>query len=326
VSRPAGQDPRDRVTQYIIRRLLYAVFIIWGCATIVFFLLRLVPGDPVSVMLGGEYSPEAAEQLRENLGLDEPLYIQYVTWMGNVVQGDLGKSIATREPVSRTIGRAVPKTLSITALGFVIGVTIAIPMGTLAALKRGSVFDYIASISTFAGISLPTFWFGIVFILIFAVKLNWLPSVGYVPLSDGFWPWLSHILLPSLAAGVGQAAVLMRFVRSGLLEVLGSDYIRTARAKGLSEQRVLLGHAMRTALIPVVTVAGLSLAGLLGGLVITETVFSISGVGRLLTSAIFNNDYPVVQGVILMITLIFVLANLAVDLAYTILDPRIRYG
>jgi len=314
------------VTRYIIRRLLYALFIIWGCATIVFFMLRLVPGDPTSVMLGGEYSPEAAEQLRKNLGLDEPLYVQYVTWFGNVLQGDLGRSIATKEPVTRAISRALPKTLSITALGFTIGVVIAIPMGMLAALKRGSAFDFIASTATFAGISLPTFWFGIVFILIFAVKLGWLPSVGYVSPSEGLWPWFQHLLLPGLAAGVGEAAILMRFMRAGLLEVLGSDYIRTARATGLSERRVILSHAMRTALIPVVTVAGLSLAGLLGGLVITETVFSISGIGRLLTSAIFNKDYPIVQGVILLITLIFVLANLAVDIAYTVLDPRIRYG
>lgn len=305
---------------------MYAVFIIWGCATIVFFLLRLVPGDPVSVMLGGEYSPEAAAQLRKNLGLDEPVYTQYVKWMGNILQGDLGKSIATKEPVTRAIGRALPKTLSITALGFLIGVAIAVPMGVLAALKRGSPFDYAASISTFAGISLPTFWFGIVFILIFAVKLSWLPSVGYVSPSDGLWPWFEHLLLPGLAAGVGEAAILMRFVRAGLLDVLSSDYIRTARAKGLNERRVIMGHAMRTALIPVVTVAGLSLAGLLGGLVITETVFSIAGIGRLLTSAIFSKDYPIVQGVILLITLIFVLANLAVDIVYTILDPRIRYG
>jgi len=321
-----AHDPEDSVTQYIIRRLLYAVFIIWGCATIVFFLLRLVPGDPVSVMLGGEYSPEAAAQLRKNLGLDEPVYTQYVKWMGNVLQGDLGKSIATKEPVTRAIGRALPKTLSITALAFIIGVAIAVPMGTLAALKRNSAFDYAASISTFAGISLPTFWFGIVFILIFAVKLGWFPSVGYVPISDGIWPWFEHLMLPALAAGVGEAAILMRFVRAGLLDVLGSDYIRTARAKGLSERRVVMGHAMRTALIPVVTVAGLSLAGLLGGLVITETVFSIAGIGRLLTSAIFSKDYPIVQGVILLITLIFVLANLAVDIVYTVLDPRIRYG
>jgi peptide/nickel transport system permease protein len=314
------------VTQYIIRRLLYALFIVWGCATIIFFMLRLVPGDPVSVMLGGEYSPEAEAQLKKNLALDKPVYTQYVTWMGNVLQGDLGKSIATKEPVTRAIGRAMPKTLSITILAFIIGIVIAVPMGVLAALKRDRPFDYAASISTFAGISLPTFWFGIVFILIFAVKLSWLPSVGYVPLSEGLWPWFEHLLLPALAAGVGQAAILMRFVRAGLLEVMGSDYIRTARAKGLSERRVIVGHAMRTALIPVVTVAGLSLAGLLGGLVITETVFSISGIGRLLTSAIFSKDYPIVQGVLLLITMIFVLANLLVDLTYSVLDPRIRYG
>ena len=314
------------MSRYIIRRLLYALFIIWGCATIVFFLLRLVPGDPVSVMLGGEYSPEAAAQLRENLGLDEPVYVQYGKWMANVAQGDLGRSIATREPVTSAITRAVPKTLSITAFAFIIGVVIAVPMGMVAALKRDSAFDYAASIVTFAGISLPTFWFGIVFILLFAVKLGWFPSVGYVSPSDGLWPWLKHLLLPAMAAGIGEAAILMRFVRAGLLDVLGSDNIRTARAKGLSERRVIFGHAMRTAMIPVVTVAGLSLASLLGGLVITETVFSISGIGRLLTSAIFNKDYPIVQGVILLITLIFVLANLTVDIVYTILDPRIRYG
>jgi peptide/nickel transport system permease protein len=277
-------------------------------------------------MLGREYTPEAAAQIRKNLGLDKPLYAQYYTWMGNVARGDLGKSIDTRESVTMQIKRALPKTLSITILAFIIGCVVAVPMGVLAALKRDSVFDYVASITTFIGISLPTFWFGIVFILIFAVKFRWFPSVGYVSPSDGLWPWFKHLLLPALAAGVGQAAVLMRFVRAGLLEVMGSDYVRTARAKGLSERQVIVGHAMRTSMIPVVTVAGLSLAGLLGGLVITETVFSISGIGRLLTTAIFAKDYPIVQGVILLITLIFVLANLAVDVLYTFLDPRIRYG
>lgn len=314
------------MTQYIIRRLIYTLFIMWGCATIVFFLLRLVPGDPVSVMLGREYTPEAAAQMRKNLGLDQPIYIQYVKWMGNVLHGDLGRSIDTKETVTGAIGRALPKTLAMAILAFIFGTVVAVPMGMLAALKRDSLFDYLASISTFIGISLPTFWFGIVFILIFAVRLRWLPSVGYVPPSAGLWPWLQHLLLPSLAAGVGEAAILMRFVRAGLLEVLGSEYVRTARAKGLSERRVILGHAMRNAMIPVVTVAGLSLAGLLGGLVITETVFSISGIGRLLTGAIFSKDYPIVQGVILLVTMIFVLANLAVDIIYTFLDPRIRYG
>jgi peptide/nickel transport system permease protein len=246
--------------------------------------------------------------------------------MGHTLRGDLGKSIDTRESVSLQIKRALPKTLSITVLAFIIGCVVAVPMGMLAALKRDSVFDYLASISTFIGISLPTFWFGIVFILIFAVKFRWFPSVGYVSPSDGLWPWFKHLLLPGLAAGVGEAAILMRFVRAGLLDTLGSDYVRTARAKGLSERKVIITHAMRNSMIPVVTVAGLSLAGLLGGLVITETVFSISGIGRLLTTAIFAKDYPIVQGVILLITLIFVLANLAVDILYTFLDPRIRYG
>jgi len=314
------------MTQYIIRRLIYSIFIIWGCATIVFFMLRLVPGDPVSAMLGIEYTPQAAAQLRKNLGLDKPIYVQYVTWMGDVLHGDLGKSIDTRQPVTDQIVSAFPKTLSITILGFIFGAVVAVPMGLLAALKRDSVFDWIASISTFIGISLPTFWFGIVFILIFAVEFRWFPSVGYVSPSDGIWPWFKHLILPGLAAGVGEAAILMRFVRAGLLEVLGSDYVRTARAKGLPERRVIMSHAMRNSMIPVVTVAGLSLAGLLGGLVITETVFAISGIGRLLTTAIFAKDYPIVQGVILLITLFFVMANLIVDILYTFLDPRIRYG
>jgi peptide/nickel transport system permease protein len=314
------------MTQFIIRRVIHSLFVIWGCATLVFFGLRAVPGDPVSVMLGQEYTPEAAEALRKKLGLDKPLYVQYVRWFSNIVKGDLGRSIATDEPVTDAIRSGLPKTLSITVFAFIFGLLIAIPAGTLAALKRAGPVDYAASIATFVGISLPPFWFGIVFILIFAVKLDWLPSLGYVSPSDGVWEWFKHLILPGLAAGVGQAAILMRFVRAGLLEVLGSDYVRTARAKGLNERVVILRHAMRNSLIPVVTVAGLSLAGLLGGLVITETVFSIRGIGRILISSIFNKDYPVVQGVILLIALIFVTANLLVDIMYSILDPRIRHG
>ncbi|MGA7673011.1 MAG: ABC transporter permease [Nitrolancea sp.] len=314
------------MTQYIIRRLIYSLFIIWGCATIVFFMLRLVPGDPVANILGIEYTPEAAAQLRHNLGLDKPIYEQYAIWMGGVAHGDLGKSIDTRQSVAHDIVKAFPKTLSITILAFLFGVIVSVPLGVLAALRRGSVFDFVASSTTFIGISLPPFWFGIVFILIFAVQFRWFPSVGYVPPSEGIWPWLKHLILPALAAGVGEVAILMRFVRAGLLDVLGSDYIRTARAKGLRERGVIFSHAMRNAMIPVTTVAGLSLAGLLGGLVITETVFAISGIGRLLVNSIFAKDYPIVQGVILLITLFFVLSNLVVDILYTFLDPRIRYG
>lgn len=314
------------MTQYIIRRLLHAVLIMWGCATIVFFLLRAVPGDPVAAMLGAEYTPEAAAQMRKNLGLDQPVYVQYTKWFSNVAQGDLGRSITTRQPVTTTIKNGMAKTLSITVFAFIFGIAIAVPMGTVAALRRGSAVDHLASISTFIGISLPAFWFGIVFILIFAVKLSWLPSIGYVPLSEGVWPWFQHLILPAMAAGVGEAAILMRFVRAGMLEVLGSDYVRTARAKGLRERTVITRHAMRNALTPVVTVAGLSLAGLIGGLVITETVFSIRGMGRVLVNAIFDKDYPVIQGGILLIAFIFVMANLAVDILYSFLDPRVRYG
>ena len=314
------------MTRYIVRRLIHALFIIWGCATIVFFLLRAIPGDPVVQMLGQEYSPESAVLLRRKLGLDQPVYVQYVKWFGNLAQGDMGRSIATGEPVTAAIMSGLPKTLSIAALAFLIGMLIAVPAGTLAALKRNSPFDYGVSVFTLIGISMPGFWFGIVLIILFAVKLNWLPAVGYVPLSSGAWPWFTHLILPGVAVGIGEAAILMRFVRAGLLEVLGSDYIRTARAKGLRERAVISRHALRNAMVPVVTIAGISLAGLLGGLLITETVFAIRGIGRILFGAIFDKDYPIVQGVILLVALIFVLANLIVDIVYTFLDPRIRYG
>jgi peptide/nickel transport system permease protein len=313
--------------QYLLRRLIHAVFIIWGCATLVFFMLRLIPGDPVIQMLGPEYTPEAAEALRHRLGLDEPIYIQYARWLGNVLTGDLGHSIATGETVGGAIAAGLPRTLSITIVSFLIAVAIAVPAGIVSALKRNSLVDYGASVVAFVGVSMPSFWFGIILILIFAVRLGWLPSIGYAELrQDGFWPWLQHLLLPSLAIGAGYAAILMRFVRAGLLEVLGSDYVRTARAKGLRERVVVNRHALRNALIPVVTIAGIQLALLLSRTVVIEIVFSIRGLGRLLVGAIFDKDYPMVQGVILLVAVIFVLANLLVDLLYTALDPRIHYG
>ena len=315
------------MTQYILRRLIQSLFIIWGCATLVFFMLRLIPGDPVVQMLGPEYTPEAAEALRVKLGLDQPLHIQYVRWFGNVIRGDLGGSIATGETVMGIITTGLPKTLSLAALSFLIAIVIAIPAGIVAALKRNSAFDYAASLIAFIGVSMPSFWFGIILILIFAVQLRWLPAIGYAELTeDGFVEWFKRLILPSLAIGAGYAAILMRFVRAGLLEVLNSDYVRTARAKGVRERAVVLRHALRNALIPVVTVIGIQLALLLSGAVVTETVFSIRGIGRILVGAIFDRDYPIVQGVILLIAVIFVLANLIVDIIYTFLDPRIHYG
>ena len=315
------------MTQYLLRRLLHALLIIWGCATLVFFLLRLIPGDPVIQMLGPEYTPEAAALLRQKLGLDEPVHVQYVRWFGNILTGDFGTSIATGESVTGAIGTGLPKTLSIALLSFLIALLIALPAGVLAALKRNTAFDYAASVVAFVGVSMPSFWFGIILVLIFAVRLGWLPSLGYAEIGDdGVWEWLKHLLLPSIAIGAGYAAILMRFVRSGLLEVLGSDYVRTARAKGLGERAVMVRHALRNALIPVVTIAGIQLALLLSGAVVIEIVFSIRGLGRILVGAIFDKDYPMVQGVILLVAVIFVLANLVVDVVYTFLDPRIHYG
>lgn len=314
------------MTRYIIRRLIHALFVIWGCATIVFFLVRAIPGDPVIQMLGQEYTPEAAALTRKKLGLDQPVYIQYVKWMGNMLRGDLGGSIATGETVVGAIKTGLPKTLSITLVSFLIALLIAFPAGIITALKRNTPIDYGVSVIAFVGVAMPSFWFGIILIVVFAVKLQWLPAIGYSPLSDGLWEWLKHLLLPGLAVGMGYASILTRFIRAGLLEVLSSDYIRTARAKGLRERVVLSRHALRNAMVPVVTIAGIQLALLLSGTVIIEIVFSIRGLGRILIGAIFDKDYPIVQGVILLVAVIFVMANLIVDILYTLLDPRIRYG
>ncbi len=314
------------MTQYIIRRLIHSVLIVWGCATIVFFLLRAIPGDPIIQLLGPEYTPEAADALRTKLGLDENVVVQYFRWMGNLLRGDLGSSITGAESVRDAILSGLPKTMSIAVVAFIIATAIAIPTGVLAALHRNSFLDFAVSLVAFVGVSMPSFWFGIILILFFSVQLNWLPSLGYASFSeDGAWEWFSHLILPSLAIGAGYAAILMRFVRAGLLEALSSDYIRTARAKGVSERRVVIAHGLRNSLIPVVTVAGIQIALLLSGTVVIETVFSIRGIGRLLVGAIFDKDYPMVQGAILVVAVIFVGANLLVDIAYTLIDPRIKY-
>lgn len=314
-----------RLTTYILRRLVHSIFIIWGVATLVFFGLRAIPGDPVVQMLGEEYTPQAAANLERKLGLDEPIYVQYAKWMGSVLTLDLGQSISSNESVTDAMKSGLPKTLSITVLSFTFGVMIAIPAGIIAALRRNTWLDYGASLVAFFGVAMPGFWFGIILILVFAVRLGWLPAIGYEPLSEGFWPWFSHLILPAVAIGTGLAAILMRFVRTGLLEVLGSDYVRTARAKGLAERNVVLRHALRNSLIPIVTVIGIQLALLINGAVVIEIVFSIRGMGRILVGSIFDKNYPVAQGIILFTSVVFVMANLVVDIIYTFLDPRIRY-
>ena len=313
------------MTQYLIRRLIQSIFVIWMVATLVFFLLRLVPGDPLAAMLA-DVDPAAAEQLRAKLGLDQPLYVQYARWLGQLVQGDFGNSIyGSNVPVSQILAEAIPRTLSLASLALVIALSISITAGMISALRKNTWMDYTVTFGAFLGLSMPDFWLGILLIIIFAVNLQWLPSIGYKPLSDGFWPWFSHLILPAIAVGTPFAAVIARMIRSSMLEVLSADYVKVARAKGLRERWIIWRHAFRNALIPVITVMGIALALLMSGTVIVENVFAIKGLGRVLIQGILNRDYPVVQGAILVVSVLLVFTNLLVDLLYTVIDPRIRY-
>ena len=314
------------MTRYLIRRTLGAIVVMWAVATLVFFMLRVVPGDPLAAMLFDVADPRAAEALREKFGLDQPVWVQYLKWFALVLQGDLGTSfLGSRIEVSRVLLEALPRTLSLAALSFLIATAIAVPAGLISALKRHSAFDHAVTFIAFLGLSMPEFWLAILLIIVFAANLQWLPAIGYVPLADGFWPWFSHLILPSIAIGTPFAAIIARMIRSSMLEVLRTEYMQVARAKGLLQTRLLFVHALPNALIPVVTVMGIVLALLMVSTVVVENVFAIKGLGRVLVQGIFNRDYPVVQGAILVVSAIFVLANLLVDVLYTVIDPRIRY-
>ncbi len=313
------------MTGYLIRRLFGAVGVMWAVATLVFFMLRAVPGDPLAAMLFDVGDPAAADALRAKFGLDQPVWVQYVKWFWLVLQGDLGNSIyGSRIEVSRVIVEAFPRTLSITFLAFLLATVIAVPAGLISAMRKHSRLDHAVTFTAFVGLSMPDFWLGILLIILFATQLQWLPAVGYVELSEGFWPWLSHLILPSIAAGAAFSAVIARMVRSAMLEVLKTEYVQVARAKGLKPWRIILVHAFPNALIPVVTVMGIVVALLFIAAVVVENVFAIKGLGRVLIEGILNRDYPIVQGVILVISAIFVFVNLAVDLLYSVIDPRIR--
>jgi peptide/nickel transport system permease protein len=310
---------------YVLKRVLYSLLVMWGVATLVFFMLRAIPGDPVSVMLGAEATPEAAAQLRHNLGLDRPFYVQYLRWFANLLQGDLGRAIVTGERVSVLLMQAAPRTFSIAVLSLVISLMLAIPAGIISAVKKHTFPDYAATVIAFLGLSMPNFWLGIVLILFFAVGLGWFPALGYVPLSEGLWPWLHHLLLPAFTTGTAFTAIITRMTRSTMLEVLNEAYISTARSKGLLERAVVLKHALRNALIPVITVIGIAFSLLLVGTVVVEDVFAIQGLGRTLVRSIINRDFPVVQGAILLISGVFVGMNLLVDILYTFINPKIRF-
>jgi peptide/nickel transport system permease protein len=312
--------------EYIVRRLVSMVPVLFIVSVISFGLLYILPGDPAIAMLGEEIgNSESYDRLRQELGLNDPVWVQYVKWLGRLVQGDLGTSIRTGEPVAEILRERAPISVYVGFAGMLVGVAIGLPAAILSAIRPGSRLDLSATVLSLAGIAIPGFWLALILIYIFGVYLRWLPPSGYTPPAEDFWLSLKMIIMPAFVIGTGSAAVIMRQARSSLIEVLEQDYITVARAKGVLEKRVIAGHAMKNAMIPVLTIIGLQVGSLVSGAAIAETVFAIPGVGRAAVDAIFFRDYPVLQGAVLMLTLAVMLANLFTDLAYGYLDPRIRY-
>jgi peptide/nickel transport system permease protein len=310
----------------ILRRLAAMIPILVLVTFGVFALIHLTPGDPIDAMMAESYDAAAKERLRQELGLDQPLYVQYATWVGRVLQGDFGRSIRNNEPVIENVSRRVGVSVQLAAFAMVISLAVAFPVGILSATHRNSAIDGFGTMFALFGICMPNFLIALLLIYVFGVTLRWLPISGYADPIDGVIGTVRSLTLPAITLGLALAAVITRTLRSSLLETLNEDYVRTARAKGLSEQLVIRRHALKNGLIPVVTILGLQLGTLIGGAVITEYVFALPGVGRLVVDSIFARDYPLVQGVILLIAMGFVLSNLLVDVVYGWLDPRIRYG
>ncbi len=312
---------------YILRRLLQALVMIFFVATFVAFLVHLIPGDPAYVILGeNNATPERVTAVRKQLGLDRSLAVQYVDWLTDVVQGDLGNSLISKRPIALDLGKRLPRTLELTIASVVLAVLAGIPAGVVAASYRNRLPDLLVSTLALVGVSAPVFVIGTLLLLVFGVKLELLPATGYVGFTDDPIAHLQRLILPAATLAILMAAIVLRMTRSSLLEVLGEDYVRTARAKGLSQRVVLYGHALRNALVPVVTVIGVQMGSLLGGSVLVEFIFNWPGVSTYLITGINQRDYPVVQAVVLVIATLFILVNLVTDLAYALIDPRIRYG
>ena len=305
-------------------RLAALVPVLFGLSALTYGLLALVPGDPIVTLLGLEATPEAIATLRARYALDQPLPLRFLSWLGHAVTGDLGRSIQTGRPVLGMVGAALVPTLQLAAAALLVSLTIALPAGVTAATRRGRMPDAAASLAALVGLSLPSFWLGILLILTFSIRLPWLPSSGYVPFSQAPLEAFQHLLLPALTLGAALAAATMRMTRSAMLDVLPSEFIRTALAKGLTGRRVVWRHALRPALAPIVTLVALQLGQLLGGVVVTETVFAWPGIGKLIVDAIFARDYPVVQGAILVTATLFVVTNLLADMLCLAIDPRTR--
>ncbi len=310
---------------YIARRLLATIPVMAVVGIFVFLLLHLTPGDPAVVIAGDYARPEDIIKIRERLGLNEPLYIQFFTWVGNLIRGDLGTSIFSNLPVSKLIGQRLEPTLALAIATIIFAILVAVPMGVIAAWKAGSLTDRVVMVFAVLGFSVPVFVIGYAMMWLFSITLGWFPVQGYKPIGEGFWPFLRSITLPTVALGIIYVALIARITRASMLEVLNEDYMRTAQAKGLDTTALLIRHALRNASVPIVTIIGIGIALLIGGVVVTESVFNIPGLGRLTIDAVLRRDYPIIQGVILVFSGAYVLVNLLIDLSYTLLDPRIRY-
>lgn len=310
---------------YISKRILATIPVMAVVGLFVFSLLYLSPGDPAAIIAGDQATPADIERIRASLGLDRPFLVRFGEWAWRILHGDLGISIFTNLPVTTLIGQRVEPTVSLMCVTLVFAILVAVPLGVVAAWKAGSLIDRLVMGLAVTGFSVPVFVVGYILAYVFALQLNWLPVQGYTPIAQGLWPWLSNLILPSVTLGLVYIALIARVTRATMLDVLSQDYVRTARAKGLAQRNILFVHALKNAAVPIVTVIGIGIALLIGGAVVTETVFAIPGLGRLTVDAILRRDYPVIQGVVLLFSFIYVLVNLAIDLFYTILDPRIRY-
>lgn len=310
---------------FLLRRIIATFPVMAFVALFVFSLLYLAPGDPAAIIAGDQATPDDVAKIRAGLGLDRPYLVRFAEWVGRILQGDLGTSIFTGLPVTQLIAQRIEPTVSLMCVTLVLAISIAVPMGVLAAWKVDTWVDRLAMAMSVIGFSVPVFVVGYLLAYVFALQFDWLPVQGYTPISKGIWPWFENLILPSITLGFVYIALIARITRASMLEVLQQDYIRTAHAKGVSQSSILFVHALKNAAIPVVTVIGIGIALLIGGAVVTESVFAIPGLGRLTVDAILRRDYPVIQGVVLMFSFVYVLINLLVDVIYTLIDPRIRY-
>lgn len=310
---------------YIVRRILATIPVMAVVALFVFSLLYIAPGDPAAVIAGDQATPADVERIRQSLGLDRPFVVQFGDWLWNILHANLGTSMFTGIPVTKMIAQRIEPTLSLMGVTLVFAISVAVPLGVVAAWRAGSLLDRAIMAFAVFGFSVPVFVVGYLLAYLFALELEWLPVQGYTSLSEGLWPWFENLILPAIALGCVYIALIARITRAAMLEVLAQDYIRTARAKGIGQSGILFIHALKNASVPIVTVIGIGIALLIGGAVVTESVFVIPGLGRLTIDAILRRDYPVIQGVVVLFSFVYVLVNLLVDLIYTLLDPRIRY-